>query len=63
MGQSNQNRKPDLIAYTVTGSGDNAFFYRIGAAWANSKGGFQIKLAANPINGEIVLLPPKVSKD
>ncbi len=53
------NRKPELIAYTVTGTGENAFFHRIGAAWANSKGGFQIKLAANPVNGEIVLLPPK----
>ncbi len=57
------NKKPELIAYTVTGTGENTFFHKIGAAWANKKGGFQIKLAANPINGEIVLLPPKESKD
>lgn len=56
---TNKAKKPELIAYTVTGEGDNAFFHKIGAAWANSKGGYQIKLAALPVNGEIVLLPPK----
>ncbi len=59
MSQSNQNRKPELIAYTVTGTDDTSFFCRIGGAWANSKGGYNIRLSSLPINGEIVLLPSK----
>jgi hypothetical protein len=55
---STQN-KPDLYAYTVTGPQDKPFFTRIGAAWKNKKGGYGIRLEALPVNGEIVLLPPK----
>lgn len=51
--------KPDLIVYTVSGEGDKAFWTRIGAAWKNSKGGFSIKLNALPLDGSLVLLPPK----
>ncbi|WP_082117281.1 hypothetical protein [Sedimenticola thiotaurini] len=51
--------KPSLIAYTVSGSDEKSYFNRVGAAWPNSKGGFQVRLFATPINGEIVLLPPK----
>lgn len=51
--------KPDLYAYTVTGSEEKPFFTRIGAAWKNKKGGYGIRLEALPVNGEIVLLPPK----
>ena len=61
---SNDTKKrPDLIAYTVTGNDDNAYFHRIGAAWANKKGGYGIRLHALPVNGEIVLLPPKTDAD
>lgn len=59
MENSNNNNQPDLIAYTVTGTKDKGFWTRTGAAWSNSKGGFNIKLDALPVNGELVLLPPK----
>ena len=52
-------KRPELVAYTVTQSGENNHYHRIGAAWQNSKGGYKIKLHALPINGEILLLPPK----
>lgn len=53
-------RKPRLIAYTVTGEGEKSFWTRIGAAWPHSDGeGFTIDLAAYPVNGRIVLTPPK----
>ena len=51
--------KPDLYAYTVTGSEEKPFFTRIGAAWKNKKGGYGLRLEALPVNGEIVLFPPK----
>ena len=53
------NNKPSLIAYTVSENGENSFFTRVGAAWPNKKGGYQIRLQALPVSGEIVLLPPK----
>jgi len=54
------SKKPELIAFVATeGKDEKSFFHRIGAAWANSKGGYSIRLDALPVNGEIVLLPPK----
>lgn len=47
------------MAYQVSKSGDKSFYNRIGAGWTNSKGGAKVKLDAFPVNGEILLLPPK----
>ena len=55
----NKQKQPKLLAYTVTKSGEKSYFHRIGAVWENSKGGFLVKLNALPVNGELVLLPPK----
>jgi hypothetical protein len=52
-------KQPALIAYTVRESGEKSFYTRIGAAWAHKKGGYSIRLDALPVNGEIVLFPPK----
>ncbi len=54
---------PALIAYHVTENGKKTYWSRIGAAWPNRKGGFQIKLDTLPVNGELVLLPPKARQD
>ena len=43
----------------IEGKKDQNYWTRLGAAWANNKGGFNIKLNAVPLNGELVLLPPK----
>lgn len=52
--------KPELIAYVAKeGTNNQSIFTRVGAAWPNKAGGFQIKLDALPPNGELVLLPPK----
>lgn len=59
-----QNKGPALEAFTVRGRGeDKGFFSRIGAAWPNKAGGFNLKLDALPVNGEIVLLPRKAKED
>ena len=61
---STNNSKPTLKAFVVTESGDGkSFFNEIGAAWANSKGGYSLRLHALPVTGEIVLLPPKEKED
>ena len=53
-------KKPALIAYAVTGEGKQAFWTRIGSAWPHQHGeGFNIELNALPVNGRIVLMPPK----
>lgn len=54
---------PALIAYQAITSGEKTYWRRIGAAWANKKHGFQVKLDALPVNGELVLLPPSDQHD
>ncbi len=61
--QTTTGKKPDLIAYTVTQSGEKSYFQRIGAAWSNSKGGSKVILEALPVNGEILLMPPKAQDE
>lgn len=57
-------QKPSLIAYAVSGEGTQAFWTRIGTAWAHRSGdGFNIELSAFPVNGRIVLMPPKASQN
>ena len=60
---SNTNRKPDLNAFVVTGTKDKPFYTKIGAAWENKLGGYGLRLDALPVNGEIVLFPPKENAD
>jgi hypothetical protein len=57
--QMSDQKQPQLHAYTVTKSGEKSYFHRIGAAWANTKGGYLLRLHALPVNGEVVLFPPK----
>ncbi len=54
-----KSNKPDLIAYQVTEHGENSYFHRIGVAWSNSKGGCKVRLEALPVNGELLILPPR----
>ena len=56
---SNTKNKPDLHAYVVTGTAEKPFYTKIGAAWTNKAGGYGLRLDALPVNGEIVLFPPK----
>ena len=55
---------PTLYAYSVKerGKGKKAIWTRIGAAWSHAKGqGFNIELEALPVEGKIVLMPPKAA--
>ena len=54
-----------LEAFTVRKdeNGGKGFWFRIGTGWPNKAGGWNIKLDALPVNGEIVLMPPKPKDD
>lgn len=41
------------------GSDDKTYYSRIGAAWQVASDGISIKLDALPLDGELVLFPPK----
>lgn len=54
------SKQPDLIAYTAVERGDGeSHFVRLGAAWRNKRNGYNVRLDATPVNGELVLLPPR----
>jgi hypothetical protein len=63
MSRKSEPRKPDLIAYVVTGGGERSYYHRIGAAWNNQAGGARLVLDAFPVNGELLLLPPRERED
>ena len=55
-----QPKRPAFIAYAVTGEGKDAFWTRIGSVWQHNHGeGLSVELNALPVNGRIVLMPPK----
>ncbi len=56
---SNENTKPHLNAFVVKGTDEKPIFIKIGAAWQNRSGGFQLYLDALPTDGKVVLLPFK----
>jgi hypothetical protein len=60
------SNKPAFIAYTVKPAkkGEKPAWTAIGVAWAHKKGpGFNIELAATPLDGRLVLMPPKDGSD
>lgn len=54
-----KGQKPDFEVFVSEKSGNDTFYTRIGAAWNVSKGGISIKLKALPLDGSLVLFPPK----
>jgi hypothetical protein len=59
-------QKPTLLAYAVKerGKGKKAIWTRIGAAWPHGKSaGLSIELEALPLDGRVVLLPPKADEN
>lgn len=60
---SNSKNSPDLIAYQATTRGDRSYWTRVGAAWSNRAGGINVRLNAFPLDGEIILLPPRKDED
>jgi hypothetical protein len=63
--QTPSSRQPAYIAYSIRErKGAKAIFTRIGAAWPHKDGGgFNIELAALPIDGKIALRIPTEKKE
>lgn len=43
--------------------GEKTYWNRIGAAWKRDDGGFSLKLNALPLNGELLIAPPREQDD
>ncbi len=54
-----QGQRPDYEVFVSEKNGDKTFYTRIGAAWNVSNDGISIKLRALPLDGNLVLFPPK----
>jgi len=54
------NKRPDYHVFVSREGGDRQTYYtRIGAAWNVAKDGISIQLDALPVDGKLVLFPPK----
>lgn len=64
MTKKTKPQAPALIAWHVReGKDGKAFWTRIGAAWTHQNGdGHTLQLDLYPLNGRIVLLPPKADE-
>lgn len=64
MKNRNSNSRPTHNVYVVEGEGDNAFWTKVGAAWQHADGeGLNLTLTALPLNGRLVIRPPKAAED
>lgn len=55
-----QGRRPDLEVFVSREGGDGKNYYtRVGSAWRVANDGISIKLDALPVDGSLVLFPPK----
>ena len=57
---------PAFIAYTVIDRGEDqdGIWRAVGAAWAHRNGeGLNVQLEAFPVNGRLVLLPPREQEE
>lgn len=52
-------KRPDYEVFVSKQNGDSNFYTKIGAAWKVAKDGISIKLDLLPLDGKIVLFPPK----
>ena len=53
-------QQPDFHVFTSRkGSDDKTYYNRVGAAWNVSNDGISIKLDALPVDGSLVMFPPK----
>ena len=56
---ASNNSSPNYGVFVSEKRGDKNFYTRIGSAWNVSNDGISIKLQALPIDGNLVLFPPK----
>jgi len=52
-------KRPDYEVFISQKNGDKNYYTKIGAAWNVASDGISIKLTALPIEGSLILFPPK----
>lgn len=52
-------KRPDYDVFVSRPDGDKNFYTKVGAAWNVAKEGISISLQALPMDGKLVLFPPK----
>ena len=59
------NKKPAFEAFTVReGNSGKSYFTKVGAAWPTRSGnGLRLDLQAFPVDGRLILMPPKVQAE
>jgi hypothetical protein len=63
MKRKQKNIRPHGV-FVVDDEGDNAFWTKIGTAWAHEHGkGFNVTLSAMPVTGRLVIRGPKPVED
>lgn len=56
---STTKEKPAFRAFAINRRGDKEEFFEIGAAWKTTKGGYVIRLKAQPLGDTLILSLPK----
>jgi hypothetical protein len=55
-----KGQKPDYEVFiSQKGAGDKNYYTKVGAAWNVASDGISIKLTALPLDGSLVMFPPK----
>jgi hypothetical protein len=58
-----KGQRPDYDVFVSRkGDDDKNFYTKIGAAWKVAADGISVKLQALPVDGSIVLFPPKADE-
>lgn len=57
------SKRPDYEVFVSQKNGDKNFYTKVGAAWSVSNDGISIKLHALPLDGSLVLFPPRERED
>lgn len=47
------------VEYDARDGGKKTRWTRVGAAWQREDGGFSVQLDAAPVNGKLLIMPPK----
>ncbi len=57
------SNKPDYGVFVSRKNGEKTYYSRVGSAWSVSNDGISIKLDALPVDGSLILFPPKDGDD
>lgn len=53
------SKRPDYEVFVSQKNGEKTYYTRVGAAWNVSSDGISIKLHCLPVDGSLVLFPPR----